>query len=49
MSEKSKQIVCPLCDGTEVKTSYETHEFDYGAGNDTTKLTATIPIRQCGV
>lgn len=47
MSEKSKQIVCPMCDGTEVKTSYETHKFDYGAGDDSTELTATIPIRQC--
>ena len=47
MPGKSKQIVCPLCDGMEVNTSFETHKFDYGSGDNSAKLTATIPIRQC--
>ena len=41
--------VCPECGSDHVETRLEPHQFKYGLGRSAVSLSATVPVRSCGV
>ncbi|MCY4287000.1 MAG: hypothetical protein OXC63_00170 [Aestuariivita sp.] len=40
-------LSCPMCGEENVITEWYSHTFEYGSGEATANLTATVPARQC--
>lgn len=46
-TSESSTLHCPMCDCNSIVTSHEKESFEYGAGKESVKLHAYIPVSKC--
>ena len=47
LGESHKNLECPQCGTSEVRTSQHRHTFTYGSEESAVELTVDVPVRRC--
>lgn len=49
LPDARRNLICPTCGSSNVKTNIKDYSFIYGAGEEGVELSVKAPVRTCGV